>query len=240
VTAPAQRATPTLTTGASATGLTFTDSDAGTPVADSIIVAIIYIESAASAVTPPAGWSTTFNGTTMQQTLTAETWKATAFWIRRGGSAPSYAFTWSAGSPYSQGGIASYDGAVTSGDPWSFGAETVRDTNAAATFPTVSGTTAGTDELLIWTGMNFQGIPGFTPPTGYTSRVASGDIAWADKAQAAAGAVSATGAVWTGGANGTASAMLMGLMSPGGGAVYVAPDAYVVGTGAAIQRSYSW
>lgn len=180
---------------------------------DDILIALIYFESTGT-VTPPAGWSGTFAGTSMSQALSvAATWVASAFWIRRGSSAPGLTFTFT--SSYSQGMISAYSGCKTSGDPFSFAAEVKRDNASASTFPDISGTTLDADEMLVWIGMNYVGGTG-TVPTGFTRRSSnsgSDDIFWADKEQASAGSTGTiTGASWGGGApNGNASSMLMGL-----------------------------
>lgn len=210
--APTERATPTLSGGASRTSYTFTEAEAGNPVNNSIIKAIIYLENPSAVVTPPSGWSSTFNGSVLEQSLTTpDGWRAQAFWIRRGASAPSYAFTWSGGSTYSQVAIASYDGARTTGDPWSFGTEAVRNTSGN-TWPDVSGTTLEGNNLCIATYMNYVGNNVSSAPSGYTTRfnVGGNDIFWFHKVKAAAGSESITGVAWSG-TNSNASSMLVAL-----------------------------
>lgn len=226
-----------LTAGGNASTVTFTEPS-GT-VSGDILIAIVYFESTGS-VTPPAGWSSSFNGTTLAQSLSAEgPWTATAFWIRRGASAPGLVFTLP-GSHYSQGQITSYSGAETSGDPFSFAAETTRNTTAATTFPAVSGTTSRASEMLVWTGMNFVGGTASAPST-FTGRTLTtgADVFWADKVQTSAGATGSITSSWSG-ANGTASAMLMGLMPPSGGssiAVTAICGVAVAGTAAAARTA---
>lgn len=183
---------------------------------DDIIVAFIYVENTNPAtITPPTGWSDTFNGTTLKQdmVLSGQVWSLQAFWIRRGGSAPSYSsFSWS-GSSNVQHLTAAYSGAVASGDPWSFMAGAKRDDSSTNTYPDVSGTTLTADEVLIWAGCNYVGIGTLTQPTGYTARHSTNgsDLALADKAQATATSVTSTGA--SSNSAGNHASILLGLRS---------------------------
>ena len=183
---------------------------------DDIIVAFIYVENTnPTTITPPTGWSDTFNGTTLKQdmVLSGQVWSLQAFWIRRGGSAPSYSsFSWS-GASNVQHLTAAYSGAVASGDPWSFMAGAKRDDSSTNTYPDVSGTTLTADETLIWAGCNYVGIGTLTAPTGYTARHSTNgsDLALADKAQATATSVTSTGA--SSNSAGNHASILLGLQS---------------------------
>lgn len=210
--APAFRAISTAG-GSTAANITGTEPTGGAQ--DDIYVAHLYIESD-TAVTAPAGWSNTFNGTTMMAECNTATraFRSYAYWIRRGASAP--ALQWTFSSSFRGLSIAAYSGALASGDPWSFGTTAVRDDTTAATFPAVSGTTSDADEKLVWMGGDFIGGSASTQPTGFTERLDAGaapggDLVAADKDQAAAGATgSITGASYTG-ANGTTSSLMGGL-----------------------------
>lgn len=191
---------------------------------DDILIAFIYVENLNPAsITPPTGWSDTFNGTTLKQdmVLSGQVWSLQAFWIRRGASAPSYSsFSWS-GSANVQHLTAAYSGGYNSGDPWSFMAGAKRDDAASFAYPTVSGTTDTADERLIWAGCEFVGIGTLTAPTGHTARHSTNgsDLALSDVAQATASSVSASGAGWSGVSGNAASvlASLRSLAAPAGG-----------------------
>lgn len=183
---------------------------------DDIIVAFIYVENTnPTSITPPTGWSASFNGTSLKQdmALAGQVWSLQAFWIRRGASAPSYNnFSWT-GSSNVQHLTAAYSGAYNTGDPWSFHAGAKRDTSATSAYPDVSGTTVTADERLIWAGCNYVGIGTLTAPTGYTARHSTNgsDLALADKAQATATSVTSTGA--DSASNGNHASILLGLRS---------------------------
>jgi hypothetical protein len=212
--APAFRSyTQAYTSGVTST----TPTEPAGAAANDILVAFIYVENANPAtITPPSGWSAVFNGVTLKQdlVLSGAVWTLQAFWIRRGGSAPSYAsFSWSPSSNV-QNLVAAYPCPITTGDPWSFMTGVLRDNASVGTYPSVSGTTLTADELLIWVGCNIVGIGTLTQPTGYTPRHSANgsDLALADKTQATAASVTASGADWSGG-NGNAAVILLGLRS---------------------------
>lgn len=198
-------------------------------VDNDILVACLFLENETPpALTGPSGWSNTFNGTTMLATLSTagKRFKLTAWWIRRSGTP---ALTWTFTSSFSDLTISAYSGAATSGDPWSFGASAVRDDNASATFPALSGTTLDAGEMLSWCGGNWDGGTAGAPPTSFNERAdCSGntsDMEVADLIQAAAGGTgSITGASWTGSVS-TAGSLLGGLrpVAAAGGTVCPAP-----------------
>lgn len=203
--------TATKTTAANVTGTEPTGS-----ADNDILIAFLFIESD-TAITAPSGWSNTFNGTTMLMECNnaSGACRMYAYWIRRSGVP---ALVWSHASAFRELVIVGYSGAITTGDPWSFGTSAVRDDLTANTYPAVSGTTAVANEMLIWGGGNFQGGTAGTPPTGFTERVDSNgnasDIEVAEKAQAAAGATgSITGASYTG-SNSTTGVLFGGLKPP--------------------------
>lgn len=183
-----------------------------------ILIAVVYKEVDVTATTPPSGWNSTFNGVTLTATLTNEVYRADMFWIRRGGSTPALTFTSIAGPQIT---VSAYSGALTSGDPFSFGSTAIRDDATALTWPAVSGTTLDANEMLIWAGNNFRGGTTSDPPTGFTERedINGSDVAWADVIQTASGATgSVSGAtVTSGGSNGPANVFLMGLRPSSGG-----------------------
>jgi hypothetical protein len=200
------------TISAFATAANITATEPAGAATDDILIAFLYIESD-TAVTAPASWSNSFNGTTMlsECNTASDAFRMYAYWIRRGGSAPALQWTFASSSRMIY--VAAYSGALASGDPFSFGDHQVRDTTAASTYPNCSGTTSDANEMLVWGGGTFANPTSSTQPTGFTERQDTGTsgLCSADLIQAAAGAASSTGASYTGGANDTAAAQLVGL-----------------------------
>lgn len=207
-----------------------------------IFLATIYLESTTVTPSPPPGWAQTFRSAScaITNSTAANQYQHLCYWIRRGGSAPSFAWTWS-GTIFSSMNIVAYSGAVTTEQPWSFFNLTKRDDTTARTFPDTSGTTLTANELLTWNGTFFTSvITACQPPTSFTERnecetpAASGgsQIEIGDTAQAAAGGTgTVTGATWTGGSAATAASFLGGLKSVAEGAVTVIPLRTLLGVG---------
>jgi hypothetical protein len=195
-----------------ATAANITASEPASAATDDIEIAFLYIESD-NAVTAPASWSNSFNGTTMlsECNTASHAFRLYAYWVRRTGSAPALQWTFSSASRMIY--VAAYSGALASGDPFSFGDHQVRDTTAASTYPNCSGTTSDANEMLVWAGGTFANPTSSTQPTGFTERQDTGvlGLCSADLIQAGAGAASSTGASYTGGSNETAAAQLVGL-----------------------------
>jgi hypothetical protein len=193
---------------------------------DDILVAVAYIESASATFVAPAGWSSTFDGGSVDSGVmtTPDTWEAHAYWIRRGASAPSYTFEFTA-SAYGEVRVVAYSGAYASGDPFSFASLATRNTAVLnSPFPDVSGTTDTADELLLWFGANFVGGNATWPTSpAFTGRSTTGnDIHFGDFAQAVAGATgTVTGANPTTGTSNAASFLfgLRSLAAPSGGVI---------------------
>jgi hypothetical protein len=200
------------TISAFATAANITATEPAGAATDDILIAFLYIESD-TAVTAPASWSNSFNGTTMlsECNTASDAFRMYAYWIRRGGSAPALQWTFASSSRMIY--VAAYSGALASGDPFSFGDHQVRDTTAASTYPNCSGTTSDANEMLVWGGGTFANPTSSTQPTGFTERQDTGTsgLCSADLIQAAAGRGESTGASYTGGANDTAAAQLVGL-----------------------------
>lgn len=201
------------TISAFATAANITATEPASAAADDILIAFLYIESD-TAVTPPAGWSNTFNAVTMlcECDVGSSDFRMYGYWIRRTGSAP--ALQWTFASSFRGIYVAAYSGARNSGDPFSFADHQVRDTTAASTIPNCSGTTSDANEMLVWGAGTFANPSGTTQPTGFTTRQAMSatvSLASADVIQTVAGAASSTGASYTGGSNEPAGAMLVGL-----------------------------
>lgn len=225
----------TISTFATAANITATEPASAT--LGDILIAFLYIESD-TAVTAPASWSNSFNGTTMLSECNASgsQFRQYAYWIRRGGSAP--ALQWTFSSSFRGIYVAAYSGALASGDPFSFGDPQVRDNKTTRGFPDCSGTTTDTGEMLVWGAGTFANPTSSTQPTGFTERqdINGLELAAADSLQGAPGAVTSTGASYGGGSTETASAQLVGLrpVSTGG----VSPRPEVIGQ--AVNRASTY
>jgi hypothetical protein len=154
-------------------------------------------------VTPPSGWveKVTAIGNSIFLRL---------HWKRASGEGASWTWNWVNSVP-AGAVVAAFQGALASGDPFSFsdGDTAAGPTN---TFAAVSGTTTTSDELLVHCATAVQAQTASAPSSGFTERLdgATAQVMLAEKAQAAAGA---TGSV-TGSYTGTASAtggVLVGL-----------------------------
>jgi hypothetical protein len=200
------------TISAFATAANITAVEPTSAAADDIEIAFLYIESD-TAVTAPASWSNSFNGTAMlsECNTASSPFRLYAYWVRRTGSAPALGWTFASSGRMIY--VAAYSGALASGDPFSFGNHQVRDTTASRTYPDCSGTTTDANEMLIWAGGTFANPTSSTQPTGYTERQDTGTLGLcsADLIQAGAGAASSTGASYAGGSTETSAAQLVGL-----------------------------
>lgn len=180
-----------------------------------------HYQEADNAITPGSGWSSSFNGTTLMAECNAATaFRMQGFWIRRGASAPDLNFIHASAFRFMT--IAAFSGAITSGDPFSFGTFAVRDDATAKTWASTSGTTNSADELLVWGGFASDAGGAGTPPTGYTEHLdiigGALNLELCSLAQAVAGATgSVSGASYSGGNNGTTALLFMGLKSTAGG-----------------------
>lgn len=121
-----------------------------------------------------------------------------------GADSGSYTFTLSSGV-YAAGSACRYTGCVASGSPWDpfTSAAAATNTTSATVTPAVSGTTAGPDRMLVFSGTNWSGGTSgaaWTPPTGFTERMdtADGVNTLADLVKAAAGATGSITATCTG------------------------------------------
>lgn len=221
-----------------ATAANITGSEPTGAALNDILIAILYIESD-TAVTAPSGWTNTFAGTAAlaENNSASGAYREYAYWIRRGGSAPALAWTFS--SSFRSLSIVAYSGAATSGDPFSFLSTAVRDDGTSSTYPSISGTTLVSNEMLIWMVESFNTPTGaITVPSGFIQRVvapptAANNTDAAEKAQAVAGATGAiTGGLYASGGNGTTSALLVGLEPPGAAASgTVCPSMSMLGVG---------
>lgn len=217
------------TIGGYSTAANITASEPSGAAQNDILCADLYIESDTT-VTLPSGWTATFASTTMMQeaNFSGQAFRHYKYWIRRGASAPD--LTWVFSSSFRAILVTAYSGALTSGDPFSFVDQDVRDSDANRTIPDCSGTTSDADELLVWTAMTWTSPTSSTQPTGYTERLdmnGGNDVALADLVQASPGGVSSTGAEWAGGAVAPATVMLVGLRpaAAGGGGPTAAEQA---------------
>ena len=224
----------------------FTVTEPAGAASGDIFIGIAYIE-ANTTFTTPTGWTDLFTASSTAldsgSMTTPDTWESKAFWIRRGGSAPSLTFTVGA-SAYGEARVMAFSGAYSSGDPFSFVSKAVRNTSVLnSPFPDVSGTTDTADELLIWIGTNYTGATTWQKPTSpgtWTDRGTNfTDVYLADQSQAAAGATgTVTGAASNNGASSNAVSFLFGLRSLAAPGAYVAPT--IVVPRYAPQRAASW
>lgn len=194
------------------------------------MIGVLYIESD-TPVTAPASWSNSFNGTTMlaEANTASNQFRAYAYWIRRGGSAPD--LTWGFSSAYNRIYVACYSGALATGDPFSFGTPFVKDTAVNRDFPDSNGTTTTANELIIAIENGFTLGSGTTSPVPTTA-----GITFTEREDAATGygsydgtlaSAGVTGTIdsgaYTGGSNSTASVLLMGLKAAAGGGATATP-----------------
>lgn len=105
-----------------------------------------------------------------------------------GADAGTYDFTLST-NEYRAGAAHRYTGCITSGSPWETPTDTAFEDTSATVTPAVDITTTGANRLLIFSATNWAG-GAWTPPTGFTKRMDTGDRVHtlADNVQASAGA----------------------------------------------------
>lgn len=222
-------AAPAFRSSSNATGTASsqTPAEPASAAADDIFIAIAYIESASATFTAPSGWTSLFGPSSVTidtgVMTTPDTWELHAYWIRRGGSAPTLTFSFGV-SAYCEVRVMAYSGAYNSGDPFSFASQATRNTAVLDTpFPDTSGTTDTADELLVWVGGNFVGALAWVKPTSpgtWADRGTNGtDVYVADQSQAVAGATgTVTGAKAAAGTSNAGSFMfgLRSLAAPAG------------------------
>lgn len=145
-----------------------------------IMIAAIYVE-ADQALTVPAGWTQI-----LDIDHAAATFDCWIYWKRAAGEGASW--TWSHGSTWQMGAVASYIGCKDTGDPQDAAATSNQGTSTTGT---ATGLTTVTDNaMLVGVFASFEGISAQAAgPSSMTERFDAGneDIYWADVSQAAAG-----------------------------------------------------
>lgn len=163
--------------GAAATSVT--PAEPSGAAANDILFYWQVLETGYTSYSAPSGWTSLYS-------LTSTASDVKLFWIRRTGSAPSYASSWT-GSHYVEASVTCWSGCHTSGNPWfnasaiANNARTSRNPCAANCPSVVTGTT---NCIVVAFGMGWQGwntAGGWTAPTNYTtaescSAFSQGDI----------------------------------------------------------------
>ena len=167
--------------GGEATGTGITLTAPSGIVNNDILLAFIYKENTADAITYPSGFT---EKTTVTQPATL--FKCYLAWKRASSESGDYTFSW-ASDVWRAGLIMAISGAITSGDPF----DVAPSTNAPA-LPSdsvvASGITTQTvDTLLVAFAGIFSSFT-WTPPSGMTERVDFNNVSAATVAQAAIGA----------------------------------------------------
>ena len=174
-----------------------------------ILIADLYVETD-GAITLPSGWAQLDMA---ECNTSGSAFRHYMFWKRAGASeGSSYTFSWT-GGVWRDWAIRSYQGALTTGNPFSFSANTEKDNMTGSAYPDISGTTTDADEMLVWGGGNYQVPSAHTPPTGFTeiNDSSGADVYICEKVQASAGATgNVTGASYSGPAS-TTTSILAGL-----------------------------
>jgi hypothetical protein len=205
--APAHGSTGTHIAGSSGTA----SFDVPASVAaNDIIVIPIFIDNASVTISVMAtGFEHAENSpVTCANHSLAVVWKRAS-----GADAGTYDFTLSA-STYRAGAAIRYTGADTSGSPWDTPSDSAFEDTNDTTTPAVDVTTAGANRLLIFAGTLWAG-GAWTPPTGFTERIDTGDRVHtlADKEQAVAGA---SGSVQATNASSDKRCAWLGALAPAG------------------------
>jgi hypothetical protein len=210
--------------GSAGTGLAYgarTNSSIPVPAgvaAGHIVLVHLYADDSSPTVTPPSGFTEiTFSPTPL---TTGPTSQQHIYWKRAtGADSGTYLFTHAAAN--TQAVATRWTGCVTTGTPLEVLGSAQRTTAGTVT-PAVSGTTAGADRLLVFTGTEYSS-PTWTPPTGFTEAVDFESVTVDYKAQATAGATGSVSATASG--SNAQTATLIGLLPVAG-----APPAPGAGT----------
>ena len=173
-------------------------------------------------LTVPSGW-TLIPGTTYAGTAVG----TKVYWIARGGSAPSYSWSWT-GAQYAELIVLCYSGADNS-TPWNV-VQLASNNSVSAPVTCPAVTTTVPDTAVVLLGMYWGGIFAGTwgAPSTYTIREPNsttfGDSGAADKSVASVG--TETPGAWSGSWAGTgqnSSGVTLALKSPQGGAPSARP-----------------
>ncbi len=138
-----------------------------------VILVDLYVETS-NAVTPPSGFTEipTAASTMPSGQVHRQFWKRAT-----GADAGTYTFTW-IGSTHYDAVAVRYTGVVATGTPYDSGGgapASASRRSSSSTTPAVSLTTQGVDRLVVWSATSFD-FGSWTPPSGYTERVDTGDL----------------------------------------------------------------
>jgi hypothetical protein len=150
---------------------------------DDIIVAVLYLEQPSGPLTVPSGFTLL---TSVTQSGVSPAYVLSLYWKRATSAEPaSYTWSWTS-SQWVSIGLASYSGAITSGDP--FDTFSARQNLIGTDQPiTPSATTTVPNVTLLAAFGNFSSTT-YTAGSGMTGRIGWDDMALQDAVQAAAGA----------------------------------------------------
>lgn len=181
---------------------------AGVAIGDVVLITSYY-ESPISPSGVPTGFTELTFGTVPGGTIAAGWAFYQKVWWKRLTAADTGSYTFTHAALYTQFVATAYRGCVATGTPVEVLGSGFTSANSTS-FPSVSGTTAGANRLVVW-----QGVAGdlrtITPPTGYTERFDDGNgTGVATVTQAASGTTGAV--VGTMSAAVGSSATLLGLI----------------------------
>jgi hypothetical protein len=182
--APAFGAAGTYRTGASEAAVTIPVP--ASVASGDVIYAVIYKENTATVTGLPAGFAECADSPVV--VTGTQPHNLHVFWKRAtGADTGTYDFTWT-GATYREAVAISVTGAIASGDPTDVTASAIRTTTASGATPSVSDTSTGPDELVVWVASNFNG--GTWSPPGITERVDAGaDLTIATTVKTTAGTI---------------------------------------------------
>lgn len=151
-------------------GTDLTATEPAGAVENDILFYWLIIQSTISNFSAPSGW-TLLVDLSNGNTGSSQQFAAWLYWIRRGGSAPSFAVSWTT-SRYREASITCWSGCKTTGNPYNVVANNAYNTTtdpAAPNCPAVITTVANT--VIVPFGASWQGpTTVYSAPTDYTIR----------------------------------------------------------------------
>jgi hypothetical protein len=202
---------PVLASSSSKASGTVTTTSLPVPTgvaAGDVVLVHMYLE-ATSAVTPPAGFTEVTFATSPTTTGTVSIQRV--FWKRAtGADTGTYDFTHA--SAWTNATASRWTGCAAPGTPFEVATGAQRSTTGT-TAPTVSATTTGANEVLVY-GLTNRTTADYTPPTGFTEIYDGGELETAYQTQASAGATGSVSGTSTVAAVQTST--LLALLAPSG------------------------
>ena len=197
-------------------GTSTADFDVPTGVVAGSFVMIYLFEDPNNAVTPSSGF-TEATGSPVTNSSATKPHRLHVYWKRATTTESGvYSFTVNAtGLDWRQGWAVRYDGVIATGNPFDFTTTNLTDT-AASPLPAVSGTTLGSDRLVVYAGSTYDGRT-ITEPSGFTAR-GTNTVAISDKTQTSAGSTGSVAATYAGG-NTSSTVWMAALKGVGAGSV---------------------